>query len=104
MKYFNQDFKTKLYKAISNIENNSLVEVVAIVKPRSEAYADVPLWVGIVMAFIGNYFLWFSSEEYGDFWFYTVPILAFCLQPCLDYLPIFLAVLSLVDRCPLPVA
>ena len=67
MKQFNEDFKNKLYQTISDIEDNSLVEVVTIIRQQSAKYKDVGLLVaaiftGIVLIFI--MFVPIVIEEY----------------------------------------
>ena len=43
MNFFSEDFKNNLYETIEDIENNSLVEIVGIVRQQSEKYRDVGL-------------------------------------------------------------
>lgn len=53
MKQFNEDFKNKLYQTISEIEDNSLVEVVTIIRQNSNNYKDVGLrWAAILTGII----------------------------------------------------
>jgi putative membrane protein len=52
MDIFSDEFREKLYKTIEQIEKNSLVEVVAIVRKQSEKYRDTALIVASVSAFL----------------------------------------------------
>lgn len=52
MKEFSEDFRTKLYQTIEEIENNSLVEVVSIIREQSEKYTDVALKVAAVFTMV----------------------------------------------------
>ena len=77
MKGFNQDFKTKLYSTIEYIENNSLVEVVTIVKASSSKYYDFAIMMGaIFMAVFHTYFI-FSPFEYDPYLIYLITLLSF---------------------------
>ncbi len=53
MKYFNEEYRTRLYKTIELLEDNSLVEIVVIAKERSGNYKDVALFFAFaIMALI----------------------------------------------------
>ena len=52
MKQFNEHFKNKLYQTISDIEDNSLVEVVTIIREKSEAYKDIGFLVASIFTAI----------------------------------------------------
>lgn len=77
MKYFDENFKVQLRDVIAEIENNSLVEIVTVVKARSHNYADVPLWWGVGSWFVVFSFFMFHHMEYGDYTFYTGTITSF---------------------------
>ena len=77
MKYFDETFKEKLQSAIEEVENQSLVEVVTIAKPRSSKYADVPVWWGVIVMLAVFTFLMFSHIEFGHDEFYAYTLLAF---------------------------
>ncbi len=64
MKRFNNEFKTRLYSAIQDIENNSLVEIVVIIKAASATYREAYLWWGVIFAFLIDAFFMFSPAIY----------------------------------------
>lgn len=78
-KQFNQDFKNKLWEVIAEIEKNSQVEVVVIIKPESESYLDIALWSGACLAFLAFSFFIFYPLVFGDYLLYSCTILAFML-------------------------
>lgn len=77
MRKFNQEFKKKLWELIADIENNSLVEVVTIVKPRSEAYLDASLIWGVIFSFVSYTLFMFLPVVFGDYLIYGGTIGAF---------------------------
>lgn len=77
MKRFDNDFKTSLYKTIEDIENNSLVEVVAIIKAKSHDYRDVSLWCGFVFLFVFYTFFMFSPIDFDVYLIYFLTIFSF---------------------------
>ncbi len=77
MKRFNEDFKTKLYETIEDIENNSLVEIVAVVKAKSGNYRDISLWFALIVMFLTSSFFMFSPIEFDPYLMYVFTFLAF---------------------------
>jgi len=77
MKQFDQTFKTKLYKTIETIENNSLVEIVVIIKAQSDKYKDIPFFAGIVFSFLLYTFFMFSSIEFDYMYIFFFTIFSF---------------------------
>ncbi len=77
MKNFNQDFKAKLYETIEDIENNSLVEVVAVIKAKSGAYRDISLWFAAAFMFLTYSFFMFSPFEFGVYFIYFFSLFSF---------------------------
>ena len=77
MKQFNEDFRTKLYKTIELIENNSLVEIVVIIKAQSDKYKDISLWAGITISFLLYTFFMFSPVEFDYMYIYFFTIISF---------------------------
>jgi putative membrane protein len=79
MKHFDEDFKTRLWQTIEAIENDSLVEVVVMVKPFSDEYPDIPLLWGAGFAFIALTFFMFTPFIFGDYLLYSGTLGAFAL-------------------------
>lgn len=77
MKRFNEDFRTNLYDTIKKIEDSSLVEIVVIIKPASGKYRDIPVWSGLVFAFLLYTFFMFSPIEFDVYLIYIFTILSF---------------------------
>jgi len=77
MKFFNRDFQTRLYDTIAEIESESLIEIVVIVKAQSDRYADRPVWAGLIFSALVFTFLMFSHLVFGDFLFYVLTIVSF---------------------------
>ena len=86
MKYFNQDFKTELFKTIEEIENNSLVEIVVIAKSKSANYKDVSMWFGFGFLFFVYSIFMFSNLEFDVYLIYFFTLLSFFLGYFLHFL------------------
>jgi putative membrane protein len=79
MKYFNQVYKEKLAKAVSDIEKVSKAEVVVIVKPFSETYLDLCLLAGSISAAVFLTYFVFSPVIFGDYTLYTGTLFGFIM-------------------------
>ncbi len=79
MKQFNDDFKTKLYQAISDIENNSLVEIVTVIRQQSAKYSDIGLLTAAIASFILFSVMMFIPVDIPAYWIYTSTVLFFLL-------------------------
>jgi len=77
MKTFNEDFKTNLYQTISEIENNSLVEIVAIIRQQSEKYKDVGLMFASIFAGVVFTVLMFIPLDIDAYLIYIIVIFSF---------------------------
>lgn len=77
MKEFSEDFRTKLYQTIEEIENNSLVEVVSIIRQQSEKYTDVALKVAAVFTAVLFSVLIFIPFDIKTSVLHLLPILSF---------------------------
>lgn len=77
MKSFDENFRTNLYDTIELIEDNSLVEIVVIIKAQSGKYRDISVWAGIAFAFLLYTFFMFSNYEFGVYLIYVFTILGF---------------------------
>jgi putative membrane protein len=79
MKRFNEDFRTRLYDTIKDIENNSLVEIVVLIKAQSGSYRDIPIWAGMIASFVVYTFFMFSPFEFDVYLIYAFTLLSFPL-------------------------
>ena len=77
MKQFNEDFKNKLYQTISDIENNSLVEVVTIIRQQSEDYKDVGLTVAAIFTGVIFTLMMFVPIDIDAYLIYIITIATF---------------------------
>jgi len=79
MKRFNEDFRTRLYDTIKDIEDNSLVEIVVLIKAQSGSYRDIPVWAGMIVSFIVYTFFMFSPIDFDVYLIYAFTLLSFPL-------------------------
>lgn len=79
MKRFNENFRTRLYDTIKDIESNSLVEIIMLIKPQSGRYRDIPVWAGAIFAFIIYTFFMFSPIHFDVYLIYAFTVLSFPL-------------------------
>jgi putative membrane protein len=79
MSYFSKDFQTQITKAVQEIEIASHAELVVIAKPRTATYLDVPLKMGVALAFLALTFFMFTHWVFGDFTFYLGVVISFWL-------------------------
>ena len=86
MKQFNNAFRTKLYDTIATIENNSLVEVVVLVKGSSATYNDAHLKWGLLFTLLSYIFFMFSPIEFDVFTIFLGTILFFFVGLALSWL------------------
>ncbi|OQY03471.1 MAG: hypothetical protein B6I20_04960 [Bacteroidetes bacterium 4572_117] len=77
MKLFKEDFKTKLYQTIDEIEDSSLVEVVAMIKSQSGRYIDVSFAAGAVFMFLVYTYFMFAPTIYNVYLIYFLSIVSF---------------------------
>jgi putative membrane protein len=77
MKHFTPDFQTALWDTIAQLERQSVIEVVVVIKPRSDAYRDTPLWCGLALAWLTFTVMMFIPFVFGDYLLYVAPLLAF---------------------------
>jgi len=86
------EFQTRLWEAVNAIEKDSRVEVVVIIRPRSEHYRDIALIWGMVAAWLSFTYLMFAPEPFEDWLIYDLPLFAFAVGylsakiPCLTRL------------------
>ncbi|NPA67248.1 MAG: hypothetical protein GXO50_01415 [Chlorobi bacterium] len=79
MKQFNDDFKSELYKTIEDIENKSLVEIVAAVRKNSGNYRDVSLFFASVVSFLIVSWLMFAEFIIDVYHIYFIALASFVL-------------------------
>jgi putative membrane protein len=77
MKRFNEVFRTKLYDTIQDIEDNSQIEIVLLIRPQSGLYRDIAVWAGMLFSFALFTFFMFSPFEFDVFMIYIFTILSF---------------------------
>jgi len=77
MKKFNEDFKTELYQTIEEIEDNSLVEVVTVIKSQSGRYIDISFAAGTVFMFLVYTYFMFAPTIYNVYLIYFLSIISF---------------------------
>jgi len=77
MKRFNEAFRTKLYDTIKEIEDNSLIEIVVLIKPQSGFYRDIAAWTGVVFSFVLYSFFMFSPLNFDVYLIYAFTVLSF---------------------------
>ncbi len=88
MKYFNEEYRTRLYKTIELLENNSLVEIVVIAKERSNNYRDVALIFAFVLMSLVFTLLMFLPIDFTTGLVYFATLLTFFLSfTIVSYLP-----------------
>jgi len=80
MKRFDENFRTRLYDTIKEIEDNSLVEIVVLIKPQSGSYRDIPLWAGIIFSMAIYTFFMFSPMHFDVYHIYAFTLLSFPLM------------------------
>ncbi|WP_374089008.1 hypothetical protein [Methylomicrobium lacus] len=82
------EFQTRLWEAVNAIEQDSRVEVVVIMRPRSEHYRDIALIWGIVAAWLSLTYLMFSPELFEDWLIYEGPLCAFAAGYLIANIPL----------------
>lgn len=88
MKKFNEDFKTELYQTIEDIENNSLVEVVAMIKAQSGTYRDISFGAGAVVLFLAYTYFMFAPTIFDVYLIYFMTIISFLVAYALvEFIP-----------------
>jgi putative membrane protein len=70
MKYFTEEFKSKLSETVAELESSSQVEAVAIIRTSSEDYRDIPHILAAIITFITFTLFMFLPLEFGDYLIY----------------------------------
>jgi len=90
MKQFNNQFKTKLWLTIEEIENNSLVEIVVQVRNRSAAYIETAIGFATAVMILFFTLLMFLPTLFSDYIFYFGTLASFGISLVLMwYIPAF---------------
>ncbi len=76
---FNDQFRTRLYRQIQEIEKQTLAEVVVIIRASSGHYRDVALWSGFIFQILVTLFLLFSPFVFSPYTISFSSLLAFIL-------------------------
>lgn len=82
------EFQTRLWDAVRAIEQNSQVEVVVVIRSRSEDYRDIALLWGIFGALLNFTYIMFSPDLFEDWLVYCAPILGFAIGYAFAHWPL----------------
>lgn len=77
--YRSKAFRQKIGQAIARIENQSHAEVVLVIKPRADTYAEYPLGVGAALAFLALSYFRFAPDQFDEWLIYSGTIAAFVI-------------------------
>lgn len=79
MNFFNEEFKNKLYETIEDIENNSSVEIVGIIRQQSDKYRDIGfLYASIATGILYSIFI-FIPTPINPYFIYLSTIVFYLL-------------------------
>ncbi len=81
------EFQTRLWDAVRAIEQDSQVEVVVVIRSRSEDYRDIALVWGILGALLSFTYIMFSPDLFEDWLVYCTPVLGFAIGYALAHWP-----------------
>ncbi len=76
---FNEQFRTRLYHQIQEIERQTLAEVVVIIRASSDKYRDVALWAGFGLEVVVAIFMLFSPIVFNPYVISITTLLSFLL-------------------------
>lgn len=76
MKY-SEEFKTYVYEVIEEIEKNSVVEIVTMIKPKSDNYRDISFATGAILLFISYTYFMFAPTIFNVYWIYFMTLSLF---------------------------
>ena len=74
---FDEEFRTRLWDTIAEIENHSCVEIVTILRTNSAEHWDALWGWGAISAFVVFTVMMFSPVVYGDYLLYLAPLCGF---------------------------
>jgi len=81
----NPAFRAAVGQAIARIESQSHVELVLVVKPKTQSYAEYPLAIGAALALLALSYFRFAPEAFEDWIVYAGTIGAFTLGAGLTF-------------------
>lgn len=91
MKKFNDEFKKRLNKSVSDIEDSSQVESVVIIKSKSGNYLPYGFCAAALFSFLLFSFFMFSPMEFDSYYMYFVSVSVFVLLfAAFVFIPTFL--------------
>ncbi len=76
---FNEQFRTRLYHQIQEIERQTLAEVVVIIRAQSDKYMDISLWAGFALQVFITLFMLFSPFIFNPYVISITSLLSFLL-------------------------
>ncbi len=76
---FNENFRSRLYEHIKEVEKVSSAEIVVIVRASSDKYRDVALWSGFVLQIMVAAFMLFSPIVFSPYTICASTLLSFLL-------------------------
>jgi putative membrane protein len=86
-KYKNHDFRQKLEQLISDIESESQIELVVIIKPRSAYYSEIKLYYGLLSSLSVLAYLLLINFDFNDIEIFVLTVLAFLLGSLIGLIP-----------------
>ena len=88
MKRFDENFRTKLYEGVAEIENNSQTEAVVIIKKASGHYTPYAFVAAAILFFVVLSFFMFAPFEYDTYFMYGFSVLVFgAALVCFSFVP-----------------
>lgn len=88
MKRFDENFRTKLYEGVAEIENNSQTEAVVIIKKASGHYTPYAFVAAAILFFVVFSFFMFAPFEYDTYFMYGFSVLVFgAALVCFSFVP-----------------
>lgn len=83
-----EEDQTRLWQAVQAIEQVSQAEVVVVFRARSADYAEVPLWLGVILAWVVHTYLMYAPVTFVDALVYFGPLFGFVAGFALGHLPV----------------
>lgn len=77
MKRFDDNFRTKLYDGVAEIENNSQAEAVVIIKKSSGRYTPYSFAAAAILCFVVFTFFMFAPIDFDIYFMYGISVIVF---------------------------